>query len=406
MKEDKSAYWTPQLYVAPPAAEGKLQEDIEAQGGVPVPLVNGNAFIIYYKLITEKGERQDNDVDKWGEIVPFPRDFRMLVSESMIKEKTKTAAILFNHPVTYKCLGFGDQRDTEDFPSNPELCTGGLRTQLTFPSCWDGQSTDSADHGSHVSYPIGSWAGSPCPASHPIRVPTLFIEVIYKTTAIEGELAKGWKLMFPGMPNQFLDNGAPLFHADFMNGWQQDFLTEAVKDCGITPCPSIQKRSSSCKKLDQNPSPPAISPPAISPPPSTPSPSPEPIPPESPSADDGFTLLWADEFDSSSLDTTKWTPMEGDGCEYGICGWGNGEFQYYTNMERNAFVSDGRLVIRSINEERDPAALESFRSYCKGRCAFVISYFVCSKPSMDPLKYTIPMAMQVPRHGPRLYISL
>eukprot|EP00889_Picochlorum_renovo_P002710 jgi/Picre1/29740/NNA_005122.t1 len=362
VKEDKSAYWTPHLYVAPSGAKGQLQEDIEAQGGVPVPLVNGNAFVIYYKLITDKGERQDNDDEKWGEIVPFPKDFRMLVSESMIKEKTKSAAILFNHPLTYKCLGFGDQRDTEDFPSNPELCTGGLRTQLTFPSCWDGQNSDSADHGSHVSYPTGSWAGSPCPASHPIRLPTLFIEVIYKTTDIKEELAKGWKLMFPGMPNQFLDSGGPLFHADFMNGWQQDFLTKAVNECGITPCPLIRKRSSSCKKLDQSPSPPP--PPATSPPP----------PPatthttRTPSGDDGFTLLWADEFDSNSLDKSKWTPMEGDGCEYGICGWGNGEFQYYTNMERNAFVSDGRLVIRSINEAQDPKTLESFRSYCKGRC--------------------------------------
>ncbi|HSR51739.1 MAG TPA: family 16 glycosylhydrolase [Acidobacteriota bacterium] len=53
--------------------------------------------------------------------------------------------------------------------------------------------------------------------------------------------------------------------------------------------------------------------------------------------------VWADEFDGSQLDLTKWTPQIGDGCDMGICGWGNNELQYY--QAENAVVEDGLLKI-------------------------------------------------------------
>lgn len=55
-------------------------------------------------------------------------------------------------------------------------------------------------------------------------------------------------------------------------------------------------------------------------------------------------LLWSDEFDGSALNTTDWTPMVGDGCDLGICGWGNNEWEYYES-ETNFEVSDGTLKI-------------------------------------------------------------
>ncbi len=54
-------------------------------------------------------------------------------------------------------------------------------------------------------------------------------------------------------------------------------------------------------------------------------------------------LVWADEFDGTALDTTRWTPMIGDGSAFGIPGWGNNELQYYT--ADNATVADGYLTI-------------------------------------------------------------
>lgn len=56
-------------------------------------------------------------------------------------------------------------------------------------------------------------------------------------------------------------------------------------------------------------------------------------------------LLWSDEFDGTSLDTSKWEAMLGDGSFYGIPGWGNNELQYYQSDSDNLFVSGGLLHI-------------------------------------------------------------
>lgn len=60
------------------------------------------------------------------------------------------------------------------------------------------------------------------------------------------------------------------------------------------------------------------------------------------------TPVWADEFDGNSLDSTKWEAMIGDGCSYGICGWGNSELQSY--KAENATVGNGLLTITAKKE--------------------------------------------------------
>ena len=58
---------------------------------------------------------------------------------------------------------------------------------------------------------------------------------------------------------------------------------------------------------------------------------------------DGWDLIWSDDFDGDALDLSKWEYQIGDGCAEGICGWGNGEFQNYT--DENVAVSGGTLSI-------------------------------------------------------------
>ncbi len=53
--------------------------------------------------------------------------------------------------------------------------------------------------------------------------------------------------------------------------------------------------------------------------------------------------VFADEFNGSSLDLAKWEVMIGDGCSYGLCGWGNNELQSY--QAANATVANGLLTI-------------------------------------------------------------
>lgn len=53
--------------------------------------------------------------------------------------------------------------------------------------------------------------------------------------------------------------------------------------------------------------------------------------------------VWQDEFNGTALDTSKWEIMLGDGCSYGICGWGNNELQSY--QAENISVANGTLTI-------------------------------------------------------------
>ena len=72
------------------------------------------------------------------------------------------------------------------------------------------------------------------------------------------------------------------------------------------------------------------------------------IPPLEESPDlPGWTLIWNDEFNEpngAGVNPQKWT------METGGWGWGNNELEYYTNRLQNAFLEDGSLVIKAINE--------------------------------------------------------
>lgn len=69
-------------------------------------------------------------------------------------------------------------------------------------------------------------------------------------------------------------------------------------------------------------------------------------------SDEGLVLVWNDEFDGDSLDTTKWDYQYGTGSEYGLDGWGNSELEYYTDRPENVRVEDGKLIITAIKEEK------------------------------------------------------
>lgn len=58
----------------------------------------------------------------------------------------------------------------------------------------------------------------------------------------------------------------------------------------------------------------------------------------------GWTLVWADEFEGSALDRTKWNP------EVSCWGGGNQERQCYTDRAENIAVEDGTLVLRARKE--------------------------------------------------------
>lgn len=68
---------------------------------------------------------------------------------------------------------------------------------------------------------------------------------------------------------------------------------------------------------------------------------------------DGWQLVWADEFDAEELDQEKWSYQFGTGEEQGLTGWGNNELQFYTDHPQNVFLEDGKLHIVAHRENHE-----------------------------------------------------
>ncbi len=65
-----------------------------------------------------------------------------------------------------------------------------------------------------------------------------------------------------------------------------------------------------------------------------------PTPPDN----NGWHLVWQDEFNGNSLDTSKWSFEVNGG------GGGNNELQYYTDRPQNAYVANGVLTLQALAE--------------------------------------------------------
>lgn len=82
---------------------------------------------------------------------------------------------------------------------------------------------------------------------------------------------------------------------------------------------------------------------------STAAPPPAPTPAAAPTATpewirEGWELVWHDEFEGPEINSDYWTH------EIGGHGWGNGEYQYYTDDPKNSYIEDGYLVIQALEE--------------------------------------------------------
>jgi hypothetical protein len=88
-----------------------------------------------------------------------------------------------------------------------------VELHINFPDCWDGKHLDRPDHHSHMAYS----RNYVCPASHPVKVPLLRMNIRYPLVDGRGiELA----------------SGSPLTaHGDFFNAWEQKALAKLVDAC-------------------------------------------------------------------------------------------------------------------------------------------------------------------------------
>ena len=93
-----------------------------------------------------------------------------------------------------------------------------------------------------------------------------------------------------------------------------------------------------------------------------------------PAAD--WTLVWSDEFNDpagTKPNPNVWTPEIGDGTMNGIPGWGNGEFQFYTNDASNASTDGAGNLVISVQETAPGDNRQCWYGPCQYTSARLIS---------------------------------
>ncbi|KAM0143762.1 hypothetical protein ACHAP3_001022 [Botrytis cinerea] len=224
VSQDKSAYWTPSLYFIDAATgEYKLVEQV---GGM----------LAYYLLYGDN-------------VTAFPKGFAMIAGNNDLRnfsdyvvpdiEKSlwqstppyNTQAFLRQAALGFNCLNYPLNKPEGSLyrhflPDKAYLdanCPDGVRMELMFPSCWNETAGVTAPDGkSHMAYPDQTMTGT-CPEGFDTRLVSLFYETIWDTAA------------YNTTDGQFmLSNGDPTgygYHGDFIMGWDEEFLQEAVDTC-------------------------------------------------------------------------------------------------------------------------------------------------------------------------------
>ncbi len=84
---------------------------------------------------------------------------------------------------------------------------------------------------------------------------------------------------------------------------------------------------------------------------------------------EGWKLVWKDEFEGASIDTTQWTyEVNGDG-------GGNNELQYYTKSANNTYMKDGKFVIKAMRQDYKGKPYTSGRVNTKGKAGWKYGRF-------------------------------
>ncbi|KAL4923781.1 DUF1996 domain-containing protein [Aspergillus undulatus] len=205
---DKSNYWIPALYHR--NKEGRFE------------MVEYESSAVYYlnRACDYDAEAQVCKVERSKYSLAPPAGLRMVAGD--LRLQTYNDSDFAQRAISHMCLEQGGgSNETKHLPQEP--CEK-LRSQVFFPSCWDGKYLDSPDHKSHMAYPaVGDYNKGVCPKSHPMAIYSIFVEFIFNTKP------------FPDYQNWVYATGDRTgygLHGDFINGWtDQVALQGAFETC-------------------------------------------------------------------------------------------------------------------------------------------------------------------------------
>ncbi|MFB4315663.1 DUF1996 domain-containing protein [Actinomadura sp. 21ATH] len=145
-----------------------------------------------------------------SKVTAMPRFLRVIMGDA--KAGTNGLA---NARAFWTCSGFTDRGFTDKYPLCPR--NSQVMRVLDFPSCWDGQNTDSANHRTHIVFPQANGA---CPQGTQ-AVPQLRLTLSYNLPN------RAQAFAVDSFPEQGHDPVTD--HADFVNVMPERLMQRAVR---------------------------------------------------------------------------------------------------------------------------------------------------------------------------------
>ncbi|KAF2171744.1 hypothetical protein M409DRAFT_63346 [Zasmidium cellare ATCC 36951] len=231
---DKSSYWHPALYM----------ESANGTGYVRVPT---SGHKLYYRDV-------GNDADKKADPFEFPKGYRMVAGNPFQRAAGSDAGSQGITQWMCHSSSGSSEGDKGGFPTDVSDCDAypGFNGAIHYPHCWNGEDFDQSNPSAHYSYPEGDVQSGPCPSSHPIRLPHIFIENQFDLHSVVDQVKPNTFVLAQG------DSTGFGWHMDFFNGWDEGAIPELMKSCpapyygnaDIGTCPTFKKfdtKAADCK---------------------------------------------------------------------------------------------------------------------------------------------------------------